>query len=203
MDLDVLFGRVLHDEVPLDHRCVLDHGGLRVLASSPSQVVTVALEPRSGRDELLGHLRASCHVPLLAGSPPRVDGEVLFDGSLTEPVPVPSALAADATHVLVLSSTRPAEARARQSVPELVVSRAYDRRYPGVHQVIADQVRSSRTTRRELAHRSASPASAPFVLEVVPPAGDLPSPLCTDPVALERAARSCRRQLAMSLAGLR
>ena len=199
MDLDVLLDQVLGTEVPLDHRPVLDHGGFHVVASSPSRVGSVALTPTQDRVELLGHLRASCHVPLLAGRAPTTAGEVLFDGSLTEPVPVPTALAAGATHVLVLSSTRPDAARARQSVPEMAVSRAYDVRFPGVHRVISDQVRSSRGARRDLAVRTAAPSGPPFVFEVVPPAGALPGQLCTDPGALERAATLCREQVAAAI----
>lgn len=187
MDLDFLFSRVLCEDVALNAQAVVDAGNLKVVVSSPYQVGAVTLGPARSPEELFGHLRASCHVPVLAGRAPVLQGEPLFDGSLTEPIPVGSALARGATHVLVLSSTPSLSARRRQSVPEMIVSRGYNLRFPGIHKVIASQVSQSGDLRKRLRAATEMASGPPYLLEVAPQTGSSPSPLCCNAQELQQA----------------
>ena len=55
-------------------------------------------------------LRATTALPLLAGPPVVIDGRRYLDAGLAESIPFHAALAAGATHVLVLRSRRPQDA---------------------------------------------------------------------------------------------
>ena len=59
------------------------------------------------RDSLKLALRATTALPLLAGPPVVIDGRRYLDAGLAESIPFHAALAAGATHVLVLRSRRP------------------------------------------------------------------------------------------------
>jgi predicted patatin/cPLA2 family phospholipase len=188
MDLSVLFNSVMKDDVPLDVSNVVELNVMSVLAASPSAVGTVELGPARNANELLLHLRASCHVPLLAGRAPNVDGVPLFDGSLTEPIPVFTALNRGATHVLVLSSTPRDFSRAKQTLLEAAVSTAYNVKFPGIHEVIAGQVRSSSSLRIQLTEKTTNPTGPPHILEIAPKSTHSPNPLCMNVATLEEAA---------------
>ncbi|MBD8506766.1 patatin-like phospholipase family protein [Hoyosella sp. G463] len=60
-------------------------------------------------------LRASCALPLVAGPPVHLGGQRYLDGGLAESVPLGSALAWGATHVLVLRTRSAAHALAGNS----------------------------------------------------------------------------------------
>ena len=66
----------------------------------------------AGRDRasLNRALRATTALPLLAGPPVVIDGRRYLDAGLAESIPFHAALAAGATHVLVLRSRRPQDA---------------------------------------------------------------------------------------------
>jgi predicted patatin/cPLA2 family phospholipase len=121
--LDLSF---LLDDVA-DRRKRLDAG--RVLGSAaPLTVLATAVEPVgrailrgfTDREDLVGALRASATMPVVAGGPSIFRGERYLDASLTEPIPVPTAEADGHTHVLVLL-TRPGETARRVSLFDRVV----------------------------------------------------------------------------------
>ena len=58
------------------------------------------------KDELWQVLLATTRMPWVGGAPVPIDGRRYIDGALTCPIPVANAVAAGATHVLVLQ-TRP------------------------------------------------------------------------------------------------
>lgn len=202
MDLDFLFDEVLTTRVPLDVNAVVAAGTLRVLASSPEAVRVQVLGPATSAAELISHLRASCHVPLLAGEPPQVGAAVLYDGSLIEPIPYRTVLAHGATHVLVLSSTTPSASRRRQSLVEAAVSKLYDWRFPGVHDAIAGQVATSPELRTELFTRTTLPQDPPYVFELAPPPGVDVGSLCRDADRLAGAAQATAAAVDAVLAGV-
>ena len=57
-------------------------------------------------EDIFQALRATTTIPLLGGPPVRFDGRLLYDGGLVETIPVRSAIAAGATHVLALMTRR-------------------------------------------------------------------------------------------------
>lgn len=196
MDLGVLFDDVMRVREPLDIDAVLRFGRLHVVAGSTATVGPVVLGPATSKDELLTHLRASCHVPVLAGRAPKLGGVTFFDGCLVEPIPCRSALAGGATHVLVLSTTPAGSARSRQSPPEYLLSRLYDLRFPGAHASVSGQVAASEVLRTELVRGTESLSGPPYLLEVAPAPAATPGPLCRDRAVLQHAAAEARDQIA-------
>ncbi|MFF3564620.1 patatin family protein [Streptomyces sp. NPDC002574] len=77
-------------------------------------------------------LRASAAMPLLAGEPVEINGRSFVDAGVSEAVPVRTALAQRATHIVALRTRRTDEtASAPPAVQRLVMSRWFARRAPG------------------------------------------------------------------------
>ncbi len=108
VDLGFLVDHVMTRQKRLDAYAVI---------RSPIPLVTVAsnvdtgesepLQDYADRDDLLGCIRASSTMPILAGAPCLHRGRRFWDGSLTEPVPVETAVRLGCTHIVALL-TRPA-----------------------------------------------------------------------------------------------
>lgn len=79
----------------------------QVVASSLDMLQPVILERFADQADLAACLKASAHVPEIAGTTPLTHrGQRLVDAAVFEPVPFRSAIADGCTHVLVLG-TRP------------------------------------------------------------------------------------------------
>jgi predicted patatin/cPLA2 family phospholipase len=84
------------------------------------------------RAGLQAALRASTAMPLLAGDPIEIDGRRFVDAGVSEALPVRTALAQAATHIVALRTRRADEISASPSRAErLVASRWFTRRAPG------------------------------------------------------------------------
>jgi predicted patatin/cPLA2 family phospholipase len=109
VDLSLLFERLLPDLFPLDFQALKASGiELVVLASRVDQVHDgQQVEPTrlsgfvDGAD-LLGALHASSRIPVYGGPPVEYRGMRFWDASVTQPIPIHTALADGCTHVLVL-----------------------------------------------------------------------------------------------------
>ncbi|HEY3259022.1 MAG TPA: patatin-like phospholipase family protein [Pseudonocardiaceae bacterium] len=151
-------------------------------------------------------LLASSRLPWIGGEPVNFRGRRWLDGGLCEPVPLPTALAAGATHALVLL-TRPrggrmhagngagsvghrmVERRLRELNPSLVT--VYRRR-DAVHAGVTAQV---------LAATDAPGPRPPHVMGIaVPPGSPLPSRLDRDAARLRAAATLAHRAAVEALA---
>jgi predicted patatin/cPLA2 family phospholipase len=108
VDLRVLVEHVYEHVTPMDFAAIL---------ANPISFHPIATDARSGepgdlaplihdRESLQTALRASACLPLLSGRPVRLGDRTWVDGGLSEAVPYRSALAAGATHVLVLRTRR-------------------------------------------------------------------------------------------------
>jgi predicted patatin/cPLA2 family phospholipase len=85
-----------------------------------------------GRASLQAALRASTAMPLLAGEPIEIDGRRYVDAGVSESVPIRTALAQGATHVVALRTKRADEVTTPPSgVERLVLSRWFKRHAPG------------------------------------------------------------------------
>lgn len=116
IDLGFLIDDVMADRKPLDAvRVITGPTPLVVLATSVDSGDRHALRGFGTRDALLGALRASATMPIVAGQPWTIDGRRYFDASLTEPIPVPTAEREGCTHVLALL-TRPGESPRRTTL---------------------------------------------------------------------------------------
>ncbi len=108
VNLDFLVNHVMTRQKRLDAYAVIRSPiPLVTVASNVDTGESEALQDYTDRDDLLGCLRASSTMPILAGPPWRHRGCRYWDGSLTEPVPIDTAARLGCTHVLALL-TRPA-----------------------------------------------------------------------------------------------
>ena len=85
---------------------------LRVVATAADDLTPHVLEPRTVA-EWRAALRATATIPYLAGPAVELHGRRWIDGSVSEPLPVPRALADGATHVLALLNRTAALVRRR------------------------------------------------------------------------------------------
>ncbi|AWS43835.1 patatin family protein [Streptosporangium sp. 'caverna'] len=84
------------------------------------------------RSSLQAALLASTAMPLLAGEPIEIDGRSFVDAGVSESVPVRTALAQKATHIVALRTRRMDETTSAPSFGErLMLSRWFARRAPG------------------------------------------------------------------------
>jgi predicted patatin/cPLA2 family phospholipase len=166
----------------------------------------VALSGLETMEDLRQALLATSRIPLIGGPPVLFRGRRYFDGGLAEPVPVDTALALGATHVLVLQ-TRPVGVP--RSHPTAGLDRLIERRLRTINPALIGLYRTRmpvyEAMMERLARWSAVPgASQPFVLGVRPPAG---TPVVSQqerrPEVLRRAAQAAQAQAAALLAGAR
>jgi predicted patatin/cPLA2 family phospholipase len=166
-------------------------------------VETAAPEDLTGMrtvDELHDALLATSRLPWIGGDAVPFRGRRYLDGGLAEAVPVATALAAGATHALVLQTRPEGVPRAHESA---LVERILERRLRRLNPALVDLHRS-RVDRYEqlvadLARWSREPSSAPdgaAVFGVRLPAGTpVVSQLERDPALLSAAAAAARRHL--------
>jgi predicted patatin/cPLA2 family phospholipase len=110
-------------------------------------------------------LRASTAMPLLAGEPVEIDGRTYVDAGLSEAVPVRTALAGRATHIVALRTRRTDETSSAPSRAErLLLSRWFARRAPGAADTWLRRAALRAEEERLL-------ASHPATLQVRPPLG--------------------------------
>ncbi|MGO9762436.1 MAG: patatin-like phospholipase family protein [Solirubrobacteraceae bacterium] len=135
-DFDFLFDELISNRKPYDAAGLAAGPSFRALgvdlATSTSQVLRDFVDV----EELIDAVRVSCSLPLLSDAPVSFRGKPMADGSLIESLPYATALAEEATHVLVLRS-RPSDFR-RDPYPRALI---------------------------ELARRTAHPALAPLMQE--------------------------------------
>jgi predicted patatin/cPLA2 family phospholipase len=106
-------------------------------------------------------------MPLLAGEPVEIDGRPFVDAGVSESVPVRTALAQQATHIVALRTRRTDEKASPPSrVQRLVLSRWFAKHAPGALEP---------WLRREAirAEEEALLASHPATLQIRPPVGSV------------------------------
>lgn len=117
------------------------------------------------RSSLQAALRASIAMPLLAGEPIEINGRKFVDAGVSESVPVRTALAQEATHIVALRTRRSDETSSAPTRAErLVMSQWFARRAPG-----ALEPWLHRETIR--ANEEQLLASHPATLQIRPPVG--------------------------------
>jgi predicted patatin/cPLA2 family phospholipase len=119
------------------------------------------------QSSLQAALRATTAMPLLAGEPIEIDGRRYVDAGVSEPVPVRTALAQGATHIVALRTRRMDETVSPPSRGErLVMSRWFARRAPGALEPWLDR-QAIRTEEEQLL------ASHPATMQIRPPIGSV------------------------------
>jgi predicted patatin/cPLA2 family phospholipase len=134
----------------------------------------VVLHGMQTEQELWEAILASSRMPWAGGPPVEIDGRRYLDGGMGSPIPVAEALAAGATHVLVLQ-TRPYD------VPRKSASRLADRMIerhlrglnPELVTLYRARVAAYEDVVEDIARRTREPEAAgpPHVLGLRPPAG--------------------------------
>jgi predicted patatin/cPLA2 family phospholipase len=153
-------------------------------------------------EELFQVLLATSRMPWVGGEPVEIRGRRYLDGGLADPIPVESALAAGATHVLVLQ-TRPYGVPRTTGVPlvDRVIERHLRRLNPGLAALYRDRVACYDRIVTDIGRRSAAPGDAPpHVLGLRPQAGaPVVSRLERRPEVLARAAADAERLVEAAL----
>ena len=122
LNLDFLMKEVLRHRKRLDvDRVLAARAALSILATDVATAATKRFRNFADEDDLIGAMRASATMPIVAGGPLTFRGGRYFDASLTEPIPVPTAEADGNTHVLVLLTRPNAEPRSLSSLDRLFV----------------------------------------------------------------------------------
>ena len=117
------------------------------------------------RPSLQAAFRATTAMPFLTGNPIEIDGRRFVDAGVSESVPVQTAFAQGATHVLALRTRRADERSAPPSrVERLVLSRWFARNAPGALDPWLHRVALRTEEERMLASHAG-------VLQIRPPAG--------------------------------
>ncbi len=107
IDLDFLVNDVMVRVKPLNVDAVLrSPTPLHVVGTDVASGEARSLDGFASGDELRSALRAGATMPIVAGGPQPFRGRHYFDASLSEPIPLRSAIAAGASHVVALL-TRP------------------------------------------------------------------------------------------------
>jgi predicted patatin/cPLA2 family phospholipase len=124
------------------------------------------------KDELYNAVLASSRMPWAGGPPVEVAGRRYVDGGLGAPIPVAEALAAGATHVLVLQ-TRPHGVRRRSAsrLGDLMIVRHLRRLNPALVALYQARVEHYEQVVGDIARRSLDGGGPPHVLGLRPPAG--------------------------------
>ena len=159
---------------------------LRVVATAADDLTPHVLEPRTVA-EWRAALRATATIPYLAGPAVELHGRRWIDGSVSEPLPVPRALAEGATHVLALLNRTAAPVR-RRTAGRARWAVALDRVRPGLGAIAQPSHRMAPVL--EVLGDPAHPARTGRHVLVAAPAEDAGvRGLTTDRARVERAAR--------------
>ncbi|MGH3761528.1 patatin-like phospholipase family protein [Actinophytocola sp.] len=184
-------------------RAVASDIELHCVATDVATAAPTALTGMSTLDELRGALLATSRLPWVGGRPVEFRGRRWLDGGLTEPVPVPAALAAGATHVLVLLTRALGVV---PSPPRGLADRIVECRLRALNPalVTAYRTRDAKVQRMLRSLVDAGESGPPYVLTVAP-ARDAPEPsrLERDSDVLRAAAEHARRRTLDALAAHR
>jgi predicted patatin/cPLA2 family phospholipase len=167
---------------------------LHCIAVDVETCAAVDLTGMSTRETLYSALLASSRLPFVGGEPVEHEGRRYLDGGLLDPIPLGPALAAGATHVLVLQ-TRP-EGVPRSSpggLADRLIVRRLQSLNPGLVDLYRSRIAEYERITADLAARAAASNGPPWV-QVIRPPRDAPSvsQLERDPAALEAAAVAAR-----------
>ena len=197
--LDVAFAlrHASHELDPERHqRTVESPIALHCLAVDVETAEPVVFTGMRSVDELWDVLLATSRMPWVGGDPVPIRGRRYLDGGLAAPIPVDTAIAVGATHVLVLQ-TRPYGVPRTTGVPlvDRVIERHLRRLNPALTALYRDRIDSYDRVVQAIGRRSEAPGDAPpYVLGLRPPAGTpVVGRLERRPAVLTRAATDAQR----------
>src|SRR5918999_5528680 len=179
---------------------------LHCVAVSVETAETVTFSGMRSRAELHDAVLASSRMPWAGGPPIEIGGRRYLDGGMGAPIPVAEAIAAGATHVLVLQ-TRPhgVPRRSASRIGDRLIERHLRGLNPALATLYRERIAAYEVVVEDLARRSADPAAGPpHVLGVRPAAGTpCVGQLERRPAILGAAAADAERLVERALAPLR
>jgi predicted patatin/cPLA2 family phospholipase len=134
VDTDFLVDTVYTKIMPMGFREILDNPvGFHPIATDARTGEPVDLHDRiHDQAGVRQALKASTAMPILAGGPVEMGGQLFVDAGISESVPVRTALSQHATHIVALRTMREDETSGPPPLAErLVASRWFARRAPG------------------------------------------------------------------------
>jgi predicted patatin/cPLA2 family phospholipase len=153
--------------------------GFQEILDNPVEFHPMATDGRTGQAvdlharihdqaSLQAALRASTAMPFLAGEPVEIDGRPYIDAGISETIPVRTALAQHATHIVALRTRRSDEttSSAPSRGERLVLSRWFARHAPGAMETWLGRA-GGRAGEEELL------ASHPATVQLRPPVGSV------------------------------
>jgi predicted patatin/cPLA2 family phospholipase len=167
----------------LDHVARTDADGYERVTRNPATLHCIATDVESARPvdlhgmrterELWDAILASSRMPWAGGPPIEIGGRRYLDGGMGAPIPVPEALAAGATHLLVLQ-TRPYDVPRKSA--SRVIERLIERHLKGLNPALVTLYRARIAAYEDvvadIARRTRdAEAGPPHVLGLRPPAG--------------------------------
>ncbi|HEY6495201.1 MAG TPA: patatin family protein [Trebonia sp.] len=165
VDTRFLVHRVYTDLMPMGFQEILDNAvEFHPMATDALTGQATDLHVRD-RPGVQAALLASTAMPLLAGRPVEIDGRPYIDAGVSQAVPVRTALAQGATHIVALRTRRADETVPAPSRGErLVMSRWFARHAPGALQTWLSRAALRADDERLL-------TSHPAALQIRPPSG--------------------------------
>jgi predicted patatin/cPLA2 family phospholipase len=167
VDTEFLIHTVYTEILPMGFQEILD-GAVEFHPIATDALTGEATDLRdriSDQASLQAALRASTAMPLLAGEPVEIGGRRFVDAGVSESVPVRTALAQQATHIVALRTRRADEVVSAPSRGErLVLSRWFARHAPGALEPWLRR-QAIRAEEEEIL------VSHPAILQIRPPAG--------------------------------
>lgn len=174
IDVDFALNYTSPDLDAARHERVLQNPiALHCVAVSVETAQTVGFSGMRTKEELWAALLASSRMPWAGGPPVQIDGGRYIDGGIGSAIPVAEALAAGATHVLVLQ-TRPhgVPRKSASRVADRLIARHLGKLNPALVDLYRERVASYERVVDDIARRSEDVAAgSPYVLGVRPPAG--------------------------------
>lgn len=189
VSLDHLIDEIMATSKPMPWERLRDAAvPLRVVATATDDLTPHVLDPRTVH-EWRAALRATATIPYLAGPAVELHGRRWIDGSVTEPLPVPRALADGATHVLALLNRTAAQMLLQDPLAaQARWARTLDRLVPGLGGM-AQQGHRLGPVLAVLGDADHPARAGKHVLAVAPAEDAGVRGLTTDRVRVERAAR--------------
>lgn len=132
VDTDYIVDEVIRRVLPLDTQPILDNPGvLNVITTSVSECAPAIHNSFANGDSLLRALKATLRVPGPFERGIAIGNDRHVDGGILAPVPVFSAIAAGATHILIISTQRVQDyklSRVRTQIESVLLKFLYGQR---------------------------------------------------------------------------
>ncbi len=197
MDHDILIEHIMEVINPLDWDKLIGSHKLHAVATSlnPGTQGPRILSLPKTKQQAQQFIRASAHIPIIAGKPLRLDGVRLYDGGLTSLLPIAEALELGATHVLALSARDLYAWKAELSPVEQLAASFSNIRWPGIKTTLGKQLRHNVLESKQLQSKRDSSEKPPHILVVDCPSTNNLSLFEMNPSRLGQAALSGRQAI--------